>query len=830
MLDSIVAPGHMKLSYTRDARGRPLTATDGTGRVFRFHYQPGGLQNLDTVYTPTGATALRRDAAGRTDRVTNALGQTGTVTFDAVNRPLTVTDNLQQVTALSYGAVRMDTVRDSRQQVYGFLSNVLGWDTVRVDPRGGRTVTAYRTDGRPTEVTNRRGQRISFEYDDQGRPVRQIHDRPGTALRDTISFSYDSVPAGRVVNTRDSGTTFGADTAVSMLVVRNAASADTVYHSQDGRPMRQVTGRAGGHRYTLTTTYADSVGLPRRLDWEEGGIQLQAWDYQMVGGYPGIPGLVQIPRLVGVTYASPSDPRIVGLPHPAGESRQYAPTSSFLRGITFTHPVANEKAGFLYHYDALGRVTERIRAAQDTAWLFRYDAAGRLAKYGKATVAPGTCVTNATGTACQLNADSVFTAGYTYDAVGNPNWFSDVLIETGNRLTRFGGWTMTYDADGNVTRKNNGASDYRFHWNALGQMDSMQVFNGAGARLGSVSYAYDGLGRRVRKTGPTGDVGFVYDGQQVALEVNPSTGAVTTRYAYYPGIDQPAYLVRDGKRYHYLRDHQGSITALVDSTGTPVNRYRYGPYGAPELRQEAVPQRFAYTGREFEPEYGMYYYRARYYDPMAGRFMSEDPIGLGGGINSYAYVGGDPVNRVDPSGLYACPARLSGYRLSPAEWDLIDQELNGALPTMLDATGCAWNQDGDPRAPVRRALVTHLTIQLRGAYAAATTEALRNRLAEEAQTRRDDADWLDRITMCQDKEAERTWRQLDASHAKWTSYWNDIYEREGSYSADRQTFLSGLGHALRNAGILTDYLAKAVGCGGEMIGLVGGIQGLFKKP
>lgn len=649
LVDSVVVPGMMKLAYQRDSRGRVKTATDGAGRVFRFAYQPGGMQNLDTVYTPTGPVAYRYDAAGRRDRVTNPRGEHGTVGYDAVNRAAWVSDPAQNVTSLSYGLVSVDTVRDARQQVHGFWSNLVGWDTVRLDPRGGRTLIRYRPDGRPHEMVNRRGQRVSMEYDGTGRLLRQIADVPGTARRDTIAFSYDTVPAGRVVNLRSAASMIGVDSAVNAVVVRSAASTDTLYYSRDGRLIRQVTARPGGRRYTLTTTFADTLMLPKWVDWEEGGVTLQAWEYQMV---PGIgPGLMQIPRLTGVTYASPSDPRVTGIEHSAGENRQYAPNSGFLSGITFTRAAANASAGVLYRYDALGRVTERFRAAGDTAWLYRYDTAGRIAKYGRASIVPGTCGTGTYGATCQLNADSVWLSGYTYDAVGNATWFSDAQIETGNRLTRFGGWTMTYDADGNMTRKTNGVSDYRFHWNALGQLDSVGIYDGGGARLGAVAYAYDGLGRRVRKTGPQGDIGFVYDGQQVMMDVDPSTGAVITRYAYYPGIDQPAYLARDGQSYTYLRDHQGSITALVDGAGTPVNRYRYSPYGSPEVRQEQVPQRYTYTGREYESEYGMYYYRARYYDPMAGRFISEDPIGLGGGINPFAYVGGDPVNHTDPSGL-----------------------------------------------------------------------------------------------------------------------------------------------------------------------------------
>jgi len=95
-----------------------------------------------------------------------------------------------------------------------------------------------------------------------------------------------------------------------------------------------------------------------------------------------------------------------------------------------------------------------------------------------------------------------------------------------------------------------------------------------------------------------------------------------------------------------------SVLALVNSNDQVVNTYQYDPFGCIEQANESVSQPLRFTGREYEPETGLYYYRARYYDPELGRFLSEDPIGLAGGINLYAYVGNDPVNARDPYGLY----------------------------------------------------------------------------------------------------------------------------------------------------------------------------------
>jgi RHS repeat-associated protein len=94
------------------------------------------------------------------------------------------------------------------------------------------------------------------------------------------------------------------------------------------------------------------------------------------------------------------------------------------------------------------------------------------------------------------------------------------------------------------------------------------------------------------------------------------------------------------------------VAGLVSAGNQVVNAYAYTPFGEGIGTTEQVAQPLGFTARERDAETGLYYYRARYYDPALARFLSEDPIGLAGGINLYAYAENDPVNRRDPSGLY----------------------------------------------------------------------------------------------------------------------------------------------------------------------------------
>ena len=120
------------------------------------------------------------------------------------------------------------------------------------------------------------------------------------------------------------------------------------------------------------------------------------------------------------------------------------------------------------------------------------------------------------------------------------------------------------------------------------------------------------------------------------------------------GIDEPLEVQVGHGSYYYSADGLGSVVALTKSNGSAVNTYfGYNTFGGMPAPTETVANPFRFTGREWDSETSLYYYRARYYDPLWGRFLSEDPAGFVSGDNFYRYVGNDPVNLTDPSGLAA---------------------------------------------------------------------------------------------------------------------------------------------------------------------------------
>ncbi|WP_370374809.1 RHS repeat domain-containing protein [Maricaulis sp.] len=196
-----------------------------------------------------------------------------------------------------------------------------------------------------------------------------------------------------------------------------------------------------------------------------------------------------------------------------------------------------------------------------------------------------------------------------------------------------------YDGRGNMTRDHQGQTYQYDHYNRL---------SGVGT---SIDLAYDPAGR-LQETSGTGITfrEMQYDGLDLIAEYDGS-GTLTARYVHGPGADEPLVQYAGtsvSTRQWLLADERGSIVAVTDWSGAAIQINSYDEYGAPA---SGNPGRVGYPGQVGLPETGRYHYKNRAYHPELGRFMQTDPIGVNGGMNLYAYVGGAPVNVVDPLGL-----------------------------------------------------------------------------------------------------------------------------------------------------------------------------------
>jgi RHS repeat-associated protein len=173
------------------------------------------------------------------------------------------------------------------------------------------------------------------------------------------------------------------------------------------------------------------------------------------------------------------------------------------------------------------------------------------------------------------------------------------------------------------------------------------VLPGAG---GTVYFRYDPFGRRIYKSSPAGTNVYVYDGNNVIQELGGS-GNPLASYTQGPGVDEPLAMYQGLTAAYFHADGLGSIASLTNPAGAVAASYVYDSFGNLTASTGTVTNPFQYTGREFDSETGLYYYRARYYDPTIGRFISEDPVSFFGGHNFYHYAGNEPTLFIDPSGL-----------------------------------------------------------------------------------------------------------------------------------------------------------------------------------
>jgi RHS repeat-associated protein len=266
-----------------------------------------------------------------------------------------------------------------------------------------------------------------------------------------------------------------------------------------------------------------------------------------------------------------------------------------------------------------------------------------------------------------VGGDTTYSATYSYDLTGNRiqtvinGITNNYTSGDGNRLSTFGteGNALYDEAGCTTTLVNNASCRIDLRWNGRYELKDVAV-NGVMAER----YGYDGLGRRVWTWDGSVTNWHIYDGDQVIADTD-SDGGVLRTYVWGKGIDNLlAMTVHTGAMtvtYLAVKDHLGSVHALTDQDGAIIESYRFDAWGniLAVLDSSGEPitsgqsqfgNRYLWQGREYSWTTGLYYFRARWYDPVVGRWLSLDPIGISGGLNQYVFCGNDPINKIDPFG------------------------------------------------------------------------------------------------------------------------------------------------------------------------------------
>jgi RHS repeat-associated protein len=287
-----------------------------------------------------------------------------------------------------------------------------------------------------------------------------------------------------------------------------------------------------------------------------------------------------------------------------------------------------------YGFDSDGNITgitDHLDATRSQ--IFQYDALNRLTYasglYG--ALAYGyDAVGNRTS---QSGGTTNLAEAYSYAA--NSNQLQSVVNGT---VTR----SLTYSPTGNVTSDNRGnGTALSFTYDLSDRM--VQVAN---QNQPLATYAYDFVGQRAAKTTPSATTQFVYDGiGRLLAESNGATGAAQTEYVWLDDI--PLALVTSGNLYYLHSDHLGAPQKATDGSETLAWDIVPRPFGQTEQQTFPPLSNVRFPGQYFDTESGLAQNWFRDYDPSIGRYIESDPVGLVGGSNTYSYVGGNPLSRVD---------------------------------------------------------------------------------------------------------------------------------------------------------------------------------------
>ncbi|MBL8470557.1 MAG: hypothetical protein JNM98_02060 [Rhodocyclaceae bacterium] len=344
-----------------------------------------------------------------------------------------------------------------------------------------------------------------------------------------------------------------------------------------------------------------------------------------------------------------------------------------------------------YTWDGAGRLTEK-RLPNGLRQRYTWDAANQLTRIDY----------------LKTDGTQLASLAYDYDGAGRrirksgnlpsaPETPIEADYDTANRMTRItlnpgtqaaATYDLSYDPQGSLTQKQNRADPAdttTYTWDARNRLAAVTATRASSTS--SASFRYDALGRRMERTVQTGTethtTRYVYDGPQAIGELYDGRLAATnlTGLAIDEAIArtvnvETASSANPIRTKTLITDALGSVLAQTGADQTAEIWYAYSPYGETQSTgsdPDSPQNPSQYTGRENDGAIGgtgggqMYYYRARFYDPVGKRFGSEDPIGLVGGLNVYALVGGTPLNRSDPFGLFDIA--------NPAEWPTPPQGL-----------------------------------------------------------------------------------------------------------------------------------------------------------
>jgi RHS repeat-associated protein len=674
-------PEQQTIAYDYYADNLPKSVTDSLGRVSTFDYDRYGnttrITRLDGTPDAVTTTFSYSGALDQLSSITDPLNHTSAFSYDVEGDLITATDALGHATTFGYnGNGQLTSATDPLNNAVHF--SYFGGDLASVsDPLGNFSTQFTDAAGRVISATDAQGNLTQYQYS----PLNIVT---------------------QVTDPKGNNTTFSYDANGNLLSLTDAASHTTSYtYDNMDRVQTRVDPllRQESYSYDLNGNLVSSTDRKSQVT----SLTYDPLNRLKLVGFNTVTsgGVTSYESTTGYTYDAGN--RMTQAVDSAGGTITEA-YDNLDRLTSETTP----QGQISYGYDLAGRRTSMTVAGQPQV-TYSYDNANRLTQIAQGTSTVGFSFDNAsrrstltlsngvnmaytydndgrvTGITYKFNAATLGNLAYSYDSLSRRTLVSGSLAQTSlpgavtsttydaaNELTNWNGAAISYDLNGNMLSDGTNA----FTWNARNQV----------ATLNSVSLQYDAAGRRTKNLQNTS---FLFDGANAVQELSGSTPIANLING---GIDEIFSRADSTGSFTPLKDALGSTIALVDASGNLATSYAYDPFGNTTVSGAANSNLFQYTGRENEGN-GLYYYRARYYSPVLGRFINEDPLGLGGrDINFYAYVGADPINFVDPDGTDALPTAAG---LLSAGWQLLRGGA-GSQIVKLVAGGSAEGAGGGP--------------------------------------------------------------------------------------------------------------------------------------
>lgn len=637
LLKKATLPDGSFVNYTYDNAHRLTQIADSTGSRIVYTLDAMGNRTAEQIYDPSNALTQTRtsvfDTANRLWKMVRAAGTTAVTTtygydnngnqtsiaaplsrttsqsFDELNRLTQLVDPLSGTVQYGYNALdQLISVTDPRSKVTSYTYNALGDLMQQVSPDTGTTNNTFDSGGNLATTTDARNKTATYSYDALNR-VTSV-----TYPDQTITYAYDT----------------GSNQKGRLTQVTDSSGSTSWTYDVHGRPNTR-TQNMGGVIKTVSYAY-DSSGRLQSLTLPSGNF--------IIYGYTD--GKVASLTLNGATILS-------GVLH-----QPFGPT----RGWTWGNSTLA-----IREYDEDGNVTDIDSAGLKT---YLYDDAFRITGISDASNAALSQtygydlldrLTNATGTGLSQS--------WTYDANGNRltqgggasstytvSSSSNRLMSVSGALTR----SYTYDNAGNTTA--DGAAT--FGYNDAGRMISATK---SGV---TTNYALNALGQRVRKVVNGTSSYFVYDEAGRLIGEYDNAGGLIQETVWLGDI--PVATIRPngsgGINLFYIHtDHLNTPRRISrPSDNVIVWRWDSDPFGTsaanedPDGDSTQFTSQLRFAGQYLDTETGLHYnYYRDGYDASTGRYTQSDPIGLNGGLNTYAYVGSDPIGFTDPTGLDRWP-------------------------------------------------------------------------------------------------------------------------------------------------------------------------------